>query len=98
MKLLHLRNYFQESIYFSSKITVYFRYCKKNKDKAEMLFVLPGFMLQMKKEIDMLTKNTISKISCRSKRFEKLASATDNCIAIFFKKNLKKLLVKTKIA
>ena len=59
--------------------------------------VLPGFMMKEKKEIDLLTKTLLSKISNRSKKFKKLVEITNICVVFQNEKNLKKLIVRTKI-
>ena len=53
--------------------------------------------MKKKKEIDLLTKTLLSKISNRPKKFKKLAETTNICVVFQNEKNLKKLIVRTKI-
>ena len=58
--------------------------------------VLPGFMMKKKKEIDLLTKTLLSKISNRSKKFKKLAETTNICVVYQNEKKIKKTDCKDK--
>ena len=55
--------------------------------KQRCCLVLPGFMMKKKKEIDLLTKTLLSKISNRSKNFKKLVETTNICVVFQNEKN-----------
>ena len=52
--------------------------------------------MKKKKEIDLLTKTLLSKISNRSKKFKKLVETTNICVVFQNEKNLKKTDCKDK--
>jgi len=71
---------------------------QKTKLKQRVCLVLPGYMQKVKRSMDVYLKKTLAKFSSRSKRFAKLAEELNICIVLENERNIKKLLVRTKIA
>ena len=69
----------------------------QKKTKQRVCLVLPGYMQKVKKPMDFLLKKSLAKFSSRSKRFARLANDINICIVLENERNLKKLLVRTKI-
>ena len=71
---------------------------QKTKLKQRVCLVLPGYMQKVKRSMDVYLKKTLAKFASRSKRFAKLAEELNICIVLENERNIKKLLVRTKIA
>jgi len=71
---------------------------QKTKPKQRLCLVLPGYMQKVKRSMDSHLKKTLAKFSSRSKRFAKLAEEVNICIVLENERNIKKLLVRTKIS
>ena len=69
----------------------------QKKPRQRVCLILPGYMQKVKRSMDFYLKKSVAKFSCRSKRFAQLAADVNICIVLENERNLKKLLVKTKI-
>ena len=76
----------------------FFSELQKTKPKQRLCLVLPGYMQKVKRSLDRYLKKTLAKFSSRSKRFSKLAEEVNICIVLENERNIKKLLVRTKIS
>ena len=68
------------------------------KTKQRVCLVFPGYMQKVKKPKDLCMKKALEKFSCKSKRFAKLTEDINVCIVLENERNIKKLLVRTKVA
>ena len=75
----------------------FFSELQKTKPKQRLCLVLPGYMQKVKRSLDYYLKKTLAKFSSRSKRFAKLAEEFNICITLENERNIKKLLVRTRI-
>ena len=75
----------------------FFSELQKTKPKQRLCLVLPGYMQKVKRSLDHYLKKTLAKFSSRSKRFAKLAEEFNICIALENERNIKKLLIRTRI-
>ena len=85
-----------KNIFYNMNLS-FFSELQKTKPKQRLCLVLPGYMQKVKRSLDHYLKKTVAKFSSRSKRFAKLAEEFNICIALENERNIKKLLVRTRI-
>ena len=82
-----------ENILYNVNLYFFSESPKMTNTKQRVCLVLPGYMQKVKKPMDMLFDESLTKFLCKSERFAKLAEDLNICIILENKHSIKKLLV-----
>ena len=70
---------------------------EEERRKPKVCLVLPGYMQKLKKAINFLKINCLTKIGSRSARFKRLTDTRNICVVYENEPSIKKLICRTKI-